>query len=186
MRFYLIQKGKFRKEENERYQGIDRFVELGYMGYAEYEFGALPAALKSMTKDFDNMEFFTYTFRKTKNRPETKTITILANIKEEGTKEEIIQNIKNIGNEKQYTKGYTWFPSFLYSTSDERIDSDFWWNIEDNVMFFADDDEKTNQRKIEIAFANLKEKWKDELFPPKPFNLKERISRCFSKRKVAN
>ena len=37
MRFYCIQKGVFRENENEKYVGIDRFVDLQAMFYAEYE-----------------------------------------------------------------------------------------------------------------------------------------------------
>ena len=183
MRFYCIQKGVFRENENDKYVGIDRFVDLQDMFYAEYECGSLPKSLKSMTKDFDNMEFFTHTFRKSKNRPETKKIKILANINDEGVKEEIINHITNIGNRKVSTKGYSWFPSFLENEAGQENKSDFWWSIEDDVMFFVDDENNTNEEKIKIAFANLKVKWADELFPPAPKNrFIEKIKSIFGKK----
>ena len=186
MEFYCIQRGIFRDKENENCVGIDRFVQLLEMFYAEYEFGALPRALKSMTKDFDNMEFFTFTFKRCKKRPEKKTIKILANIKENGRKEEIIKHIQDIGTRQKSTKGYSWFPGFLEEKEfDKIIMSNFWWSIDDDVMFFVDDEDNTNEEKLKTTFANLKVKWADELFPPTPKNkFIEKITSIFSKKKV--
>ena len=52
----LIQRIRFRKEPYGRMKGVDKFFDFDYMGSAEFEFGALPKALKIMrearTKDW--------------------------------------------------------------------------------------------------------------------------------------
>lgn len=59
---YLIQRVIALKEPDERKKGVDRFFIFDYMGSAEFEFGALPEALKRMRANADKLvvEQFTH------------------------------------------------------------------------------------------------------------------------------
>lgn len=51
---FLVQRLEARKYGADRHKGIDRFFSMDYMGSSEFEWGALPKALKEMrAKDFE-------------------------------------------------------------------------------------------------------------------------------------
>lgn len=188
MGHYLLQTGSFKQTSKLDIEGFDSLVRVLALFYAEYEDGSLPCSLKRMTKDFDNMEFFTIKFRKTKKHPFVRTVKVLANIKEDGKKEEIIQKIKDIGNWKMSTKGYSNFPSYLeYEKLHYPYESewtvDLWWSIEDDFMFFVEDDENSREEKLIIAFEKLKEKWKYELFPEPKKSIFDKLKETFMSRR---
>ena len=50
-RFWLVQRMMFRDKPLDDCMGVDRFFQMDYMGAAEFEWGALPEALKLMRKN---------------------------------------------------------------------------------------------------------------------------------------
>jgi len=52
---YLVQRGKLKTDKPSLVQGIDSLVSFDYMGSAEFEFGALPKALKSIVSQLPNL-----------------------------------------------------------------------------------------------------------------------------------
>jgi hypothetical protein len=44
---YLVQRLKFREHPQEKSKGVDKFFSMDYMGSSEFEWGALPKALKA-------------------------------------------------------------------------------------------------------------------------------------------
>lgn len=176
----LIQKGRFLDVKNEQIEGMDTLVKLHAMLYAEYEDGSIFRSLQRMAKDVDNLECFEITFKKCTNRPVTKKIMVVANLKENNRRENIEKEIRDIGNEKAYTKGYSSFPSYLRNESnkEERPFSyfDFWWNLTEDYMFFDASDK--NYEQLMLALRKLNEKWF-----PKPDTFLDKIKKFFRKEK---
>lgn len=168
-RYYLIQTGLFRNDlDIDLITGFDSLVSIHYMGAAEFEFGSLPKSLKNIAKNSNDYEFY-----KIKG-------TVLKNVNNESmylycnkslNKEDYIKFIKKDAKGKCQTKRYDKLNSYLKNNFNEldikNYDNmsfcNFWWDIENHVFFFYGE---SKIPKIIKAIDCLKEKWKDELFPP--------------------
>jgi hypothetical protein len=56
MHFWLIQRGHFKDTKKSDIDGIDSLVSFDYMGAAEFEYGALPKALKETIGKLDELQ----------------------------------------------------------------------------------------------------------------------------------
>lgn len=143
---YLIQRAKFiiPSEHTKTRKGIDKLLGFDYMGSAEFEFGALPKSLKRIRENRDKYTQFEYSFIK---HPEKK-VTVLCK-KEE--KSEVSEYLELLAIDKLRLKERCDLKNFV--TGNQRNwDNDFWWDIDNDFMFWKPNPE------FELEFKN-------ELFP---------------------
>jgi hypothetical protein len=146
MKTYLIQRGKF--EEHQNRKGIDSIVSFDYMGAAEFEFGALPESLTNIRNQIDKYgynEFFVL------NKPITifcKHIHI----------EEIQLYLDSLANNSMSLHESSEFDTYI-KPSKYAIEwqmkrghtTDFWWDIDNDIMFWKSNKEFENKFKSIIS-----------------------------------
>ena len=131
MKTYLIQRGKF---ENRDYKsGIDSIIKFDYMGSAEFEFGALPNSLKNIRENINDYIYQDILINK-------KIITVFYNKK---FKNDIVEFLTKLSEDKMTLKEWTDFRSYIYDDSTYG-GTDFWWDIENHLMFWKSDNENQN------------------------------------------
>lgn len=127
---YLIQRGMFFK--NELRKGIDSILRFDYMGAAEFEWGALPESLKRIR---EGQYIFT---------------ELIVNDKLVG----VYCKQNQIADLQEYLDGLAArkFRLHEYSAFDDYIFTgrfnnrfDFWWDIENDIMFWRENEEFTNK-----------------------------------------
>lgn len=134
---YLIQRAKICKRED---IGIDSLLQFDYMGSSEFEWGALPKALKRTrenTKDYIQFEF---TFKDFPNKP----IMILC---KEADKGELPKILNQLANRELRLKEYCDLDAYLKEDKedDDCRASDFWWDIENDYFFWRSNEEFNNE-----------------------------------------
>lgn len=128
---YLIQRAQIERPLSQfRNKRLSEAVDFDYMGSAEFEFGALPKSLRAMEGMIDKA-----------------ALTVLDDIKEGDvflrvfhffTPEEFVQYKKHLVGLRQdniRTKERT---CFNYNRSKYEMKIDFWWDIENHVMWSFD------------------------------------------------
>lgn len=127
---YLIQRAKFITEDESTTsrKGIDKLLGFDYMGSAEFEFGALPKSLKRIRADHKDYIQFQYSFKK---HP-TKVLTVLCKKNEYN---EVCAILEELALNKIRLKERCDLPKFLQGKSD-TWDNDFWWDIDNDFMFW--------------------------------------------------
>lgn len=167
---YLIQRMSKRNRDAVKIEegtSFDGYLSLDYMGSAEFEFGALPASLKRLTKSIEKREI--YTFEDIKNY-ENKKLVIIASSEAEANKykEFIIELMKS-----EYGIRLKERTDVFFHNTDEflkekgvnleggyfkyRRDTDSWWDIENDIIFCFG---KDYARNIFKAIINTREKKK--------------------------
>lgn len=150
MKSYLIQRADFRDDPDKK--GIDSILSFDYMGASEYEWGALPRSLKEIREKIKKENFLVYELEIT---PE-KVVQIFCS---ENDKESVFENIRDLSKGKLRLKMGSYFD--LWVKDEEFTKIDFWWDIENNFMFWKKD--KTFRNKfIDIMKPELSSKftWK--------------------------
>ena len=129
MKPYLIQRARFAKNDKE---GIDSIFRFDYMGSAEFEWGALPKSLDRIRKNAVN---FSYTDLKING----KEITVYSYLSIEKTTE----ILNELSHGKILLKEYSDFNTYIRpSNYDSKWiekhghNTDFWWDIENDFMFW--------------------------------------------------
>lgn len=146
METYLVQRAKFAIREDK--SGIDSVLKFDYMGASEYEWGALPDSLKRIRKEIN-----TYTYLDVPIGD--KVVTVFC---KEEQKSEIKQFLQTISEGKMRMKCGSRFDDFIESKPEEKQDKwndfDFWWDIENDLMWWRKDNdfevsfkEKINEKK---------------------------------------
>jgi hypothetical protein len=125
MTAYLIQRAKFEKRENKK--GIDSILKFDYMGSSEFEWGALPNALYTIKKDIKD-----YIYRDI-NISE-KIITVFYNKKE--SLKNITEYLGKLSRHEFRLKEYSAFDEYIKSEGYFSDKIDFWWDIENHIMFW--------------------------------------------------
>lgn len=133
MNFYLIQRGKFKKE-GIGLTGDDGVINLDYMGSAEFEWGALPKSYRRIMYDFDNYEYqSTGIYTKEHNE-----LILFANKK---LLDEISEGIVSFVNNPYHLKEYSELEkipnSSVNDTGFNRLRTSFWWCIDSNRDWMA-------------------------------------------------
>jgi len=123
---YLIQRAKF--EDNKEGKGIDRLLSFDYMGSSEFEWNALPKALRSMRDFLSDYIQFQYSF---KQYP-TKSVTVFCK-KEQ--KEFIGDILEQLADREIRLKEYCDLDKYLRDEGG-RLYNDFWWDIDQDWMFW--------------------------------------------------
>lgn len=126
MKPYLIQRAKFNYDPYRN--GIDSILSFDYMGSAEFEFGALPQSLKRIRNKITNYHQYEFTLNE-------KKISVFCDNKDYT---EICNIIKNLADNKYRLKEYCDFQHYIYFTP-HMLRSDFWWDIENDYMFWKHD-----------------------------------------------
>lgn len=120
----LIQRGKFIDRDFKK--GIDSIIQFDYMGSSEFEFGALP---NSLNKIRENKNDYVYLDVPIKD----KIITVFC---ESNKKSDIKQYLTELSENKYILKEYSDFDTFINPSNYFKNKTDFWWDIENNLMFF--------------------------------------------------
>jgi hypothetical protein len=137
MKTYLIQRGKF---ENRDYKkGIDSIICLDYMGSSEFEFGALPESLNKIRKDINDYIYIDILLNK-------KDVSVFCKKSQEN---ELYEYLENLAKNNFHLQEYSDFNNFIYPTKYSKSSTDFWWDIENNLMFWIKNTE------FQTKFKNL-------------------------------
>ncbi len=125
--FYLIQRGKLKKEGNELF-GENGIANLDYMGSAEFEFGAIPKAYRRLMYNFLNYEIF-HTDIFTSDKKE-----LIIFCRKEYSKE-ILKELKNYVYKPYKLKEYSELDNIYLKNSNKNLRSNFWWCIDCNNVY---------------------------------------------------
>lgn len=130
MKAYLVQRGYF---ENRKHKtGIDSIIKFNYMGSTEFEFGALPESLKEIRKNISN---YIYQDIQINN----KNITVFYDKK---FQTEILEYLIKLALNDFHLKEYSDFNNYIYDR-DFYSKSTFWWDLQNHLMFWCENDEFT-------------------------------------------
>ena len=131
MKTYLIQRGEI---ENQDWKtGLDTIVKFDCMGASEYEFGALPDSLKRLRKSIDEYTYLDVPLH-------GKVITVFCN---ESQKSEVKTYLEEIAAGRMRTKLGSYFNNYIKPSKHELewqakhpLNINFWWDIENDLMFW--------------------------------------------------
>jgi hypothetical protein len=123
---YLLQRAKF--EDDSSRKGIDSVLSFDYMGSHEFECGALPQSLKSIREDISKYIHFQYYF---KDYP-SKCASVFC---KKEAKDSVIDTIEQLSKKELRLKEYCDLDKYI-SDDNKFRHSDFWWDIENNFMFW--------------------------------------------------
>lgn len=126
---YLIQRAKFKDNPNR--VGIDGILEFDYMGSAEFEWGALPKSLKRIREIGGEYEVAELTLSNGK---------IVQAFRLSAVAEEINEFILGLANNKYHLKEFSDFDTWISDNPRWQNQTDFWWDIENDYMFWKKDE----------------------------------------------
>ena len=129
MEAWLIQRCKF---ENRDYKtGIDSILDYDYMGSSEFEWGALPAALKRIRMGIENYTYININI-------EGKDISVFCKISQVA---EIEQYLNELAKNKIQLKEFSAFDQYIKGDGHFSDRFDFWWDIDNDLMFWKKNEE---------------------------------------------
>ena len=143
---YLIQRMRITDATG----SFDDTLNLDYMGSAEFEFGALPASLKRITKKCNNLKV--NSFKKIK-KYNGQSLCIVAT--ELDAKEYFEQYIKDLVNNNIKLKEVSRLKDEINGCGSEYLRVDAWWDIENDVIFVFG---KKNAKRIQKTIQNTRDK----------------------------
>lgn len=126
---YLIQRAKFQNRDK---AGIDGLLRFDYMGSSEFEFGALGQSLGRIRNNIELYEKFDYSFSN------GKTITLFC--KKEDFIGELPDFLENIAKNNYHLLEHC---DLNYYINGQLNYNDFWWDIENDYMFWKKNDDFT-------------------------------------------
>jgi len=134
---YLVQRGNF--ENRDFKKGIDTIVSFQYMGSSEYEWGALPESLRRIRGGFDKYTYMDIPIK-------DKTITVF--LKEEHL-ENILEYLKDLSENNFRLQERSDFDTYINPSKHFKCNTDFWWDLENDIMFWKENEEfKTKFKKL--------------------------------------
>jgi hypothetical protein len=122
---WLIQRGTFRDISDKDIAGLDSLICYDYMGSSEFEFGALPKALKNMTSKWENYIHFQID---SIQDCDGQYLQVLC---QKNKAEEIKDAVTNLFN-KNCTfrlKEFTGMYDYLSCRTIRSLDINFWWDV---------------------------------------------------------
>lgn len=143
MKTYLVQRGFTRNLDFKK--GIDSIVRFDYMGASEYEWGALPKSLENIRKNISEYEYIQLDvkgFQVTVFTP-SKFIP------------EIPDFINQLAKGEMPLKCYSGFDEVVKESKLLKYKPDFWWDIENHLMFWISN--KTFESKFKEIIVNKPE-----------------------------
>ena len=137
MKPYLVQRAKIctpaEAELRKEYKkGIDQLIDIDYMGSSEFEWGALPKALKRIRENFDS-----YTIIDSL-RIDCREVTIFCKVEQ---KEEVLEAVRGLADHKYRLKEFCDFEHLV--NGEDNVRNNFWWDIDNDFMFWITDKEFT-------------------------------------------
>lgn len=139
MKTYLIQRGSF--EDRDYKEGIDAIVIFDYMGSSEYEWGALPKSLENIRIGISDYIY-------TDICVGDKQITVFCTKYQQP---KIEQYLNELADGKMRLKEYASFDSYVNNKFPRTNKTDFWWDIQNDLMFWRKDTVFENKFKKAIA-----------------------------------
>ncbi|WP_286077837.1 hypothetical protein [Thomasclavelia cocleata] len=174
---YLLQAGTFLNINEDEIIGFDSIIDLKYMGACEFEgiYDSLTGQIKnplnlSLKRIVKNMDSYIVK----KGRQKTKNgDNVLVFAKSEDV-DEVKKRVTKFANNKLDLKRFVSIKLFM-ENPDSHF-SNFFWDIENDFFIFFGE---ANAKKLEIALNKMKEKWHDELFPPKKKSFFAKLKNVF-------
>lgn len=127
--FYLIQRGSFKDLKKKDYTaltGRNGLIDLDYMGYAEFEYGAIPASYTRIMHDRDQ---YIFRYLNDVKNADGKILVIFCN---KNNADAIEQEMRTYLKEKYKCKAFTRLPDQLKEVSTMN---DFWWSVENKDVY---------------------------------------------------
>jgi hypothetical protein len=124
MKTWLIQRGIFR--DNVGKKGIESILSFDYMGSSEFEWGALP---KSVGRIRDKINTYTYLDIPIKD----KVISVFC---KETQKYEAKMYLEELAENKMRLQEFSAFNNYINDDGYFKDKFDFWWDIENDLMFW--------------------------------------------------
>jgi len=128
---FLIQRAKF--ENDNSCKGIDSIINLDYMGSAEFEFGVLPKSLKEIRANESDYVYLDIPFG-------DKVFTMFCKASEKSDAKECLQGLID---SRFFLKEYSNINTWVKPSENDRDwqkkhphNTDFWWDIDNNIMFW--------------------------------------------------
>lgn len=137
MKTYLIQRGKFFDREYKK--GIDSIVELDYMGAAEFEFGALPKSLGNMREKINYYIYFDISIG----------LNVISVFCHKDKKDEVRDYLNELADNKMRLHERSDFDNYIHPSKYYQSKVNFWWDIENDLMFWKRNPE------FELKFRNI-------------------------------
>lgn len=137
MKTWLIQRGKF--EDREHKSGIDSILSFDYMGSSEFEWGALPKSLGNIRSELNEYTYLDVPMQ-------DKVITVFC---KDSQKSDIKLYLTELAENKMRLKEFSAFDSYIKNDGYFKDRFDFWWDIENDLMFWK----KNNE--FEIKFKTI-------------------------------
>lgn len=129
---YLIQRATFQDREGKK--GIDAIISLDYMGSAEFEWGALPESLGRIRKNIEE-----YHYHKVEINNKSIMVFTKENIKE------VTEILEELRDNKLHLKEFSDFNTYVNPSNYDKEwqskrphSTDFWWDIDNDIMFWKD------------------------------------------------
>ena len=144
MKPYLIQRGTFKNGDDRK--GIDSIVSFDYMGSSEFEFGALPESLGRIRKSKDEYTYLDVLIK-------GKVISVFC---KDSQKSEIKTYLEELAENKIRLKEFSAFDKYIKNDGYYKDKFDFWWDIENDLMFWKKNTEFETKFKVEIATEQSK------------------------------
>lgn len=139
MKTWLIQRGKF--ENKEQKSGIDSILSFDYMGSSEFEWGALPESLGNIRSELNEYIYLDVLIQ-------DKTITVFC---KDSQKNDIKTYLTELAEKKMRLKNFSAFDSYIKNDGYFKNKFDFWWDIENDLMFWKKNNEFELKFKTIIA-----------------------------------
>lgn len=139
---YLVQRAKFSKDERLSKKGIDRILDFDYMGSSEFEDGSLFRSLTRIREDLKDYEYFQYTFKKNSD----KVVTVFS---KKENQDVICFILEQLADREIRLKEYCDLDAYIKGDEHYR-NNDFWWDIDNDWMFWKSNAEFEAKFKIAV------------------------------------
>jgi len=139
METWLIQRGNF--ENREHKNGIDSILNFDYMGSSEFEWGALPKSLGNIRSELNEYTYLDVPMQ-------DKVITVFC---KDSQKSDIKTYLTELAENKMRLKEFSAFDSYIKNDGYFKDRFDFWWDIENDLMFWKKNNEFETKFKTIIA-----------------------------------
>lgn len=125
---WLIQRGSFRDIPEDKIVGLDSLIQYDYMGSSEFEWGALPKALKHMTSNWK--DYITFQIESIMDN-EGQYLQVLCNKSQAEEIKDLV--IKLFEKDCQIRlKERTGMYDYLSCESTYALNTNFWWDVTGN------------------------------------------------------
>ena len=137
MKTYLIQRAEFKNREEKK--GIDSIISLDYMGSSEFEWGALPDSLKKIRSGYNDYVYLDVPIM-------DKVVTVFC---KDFQKSEVKTYLTKLSKREMILKERIGFDLYI-NNGDDYLETDFWWDLDNDLMFWNKNPEFESKFKMVI------------------------------------